>query len=143
MKRELFRNKIQFLGQIINGNGIGPDPKKWAIVANYPQPRNESEFRTFLGLTLYLRNFVPTCAKQAEILTRLLRYDLLFVWTEKHEVAVQTLKSLLVNPLAFAFPIPNLPYKLVTDESNYAIGAVLMQKEHGIERAVYYWCRNL
>ena len=139
----LFSNEIQFLGHGIFKDGIRPDPMKCSIVTNYPQPQNVSELRTFLGLTSYFRKFIPNYSKQAKVLTRLLRKDVVFIWILEHQSAFHSLKSSLINPPALAFPDPNLPYKLITDASSYAIGAVLMQVKDGIDKSMYYWGRNL
>nr|GEX88233.1 hypothetical protein [Tanacetum cinerariifolium] len=48
--------KVQFLGHVINGNGIHVDPSKIEEVKNWNAPRTSIEVRLFLGLAGYYRS---------------------------------------------------------------------------------------
>ncbi|GJY70547.1 hypothetical protein Tco_0474250 [Tanacetum coccineum] len=50
--------KVQFLGHVINGNGIHVDPSKIEAVKNWKAPRTPIEVRSFLGLVRYYRRFI-------------------------------------------------------------------------------------
>ncbi|GKA36031.1 hypothetical protein Tco_0722522 [Tanacetum coccineum] len=50
--------KVQFLGHVINGNGIHVDPSKIEAVKNWKAPRTPIEVRSFLGLVGYYRRFI-------------------------------------------------------------------------------------
>ena len=41
--------EVRFLGHLISGDGIKPDPGKFAAVAKFPKPKNKTEVRAFLG----------------------------------------------------------------------------------------------
>ncbi|GJR34235.1 hypothetical protein Tco_1209919, partial [Tanacetum coccineum] len=45
--------EVQFLGHVINGNGIQVDPSKIEAVKNWKAPRTSSEVRSFIGLAGY------------------------------------------------------------------------------------------
>ncbi|GKF49092.1 putative reverse transcriptase domain-containing protein, partial [Tanacetum coccineum] len=47
--------EVQFLGHVINGNGIHVDPSKIKVVKNWKTPRTASKVRSFLGLVGYYR----------------------------------------------------------------------------------------
>ncbi|CAB1108232.1 unnamed protein product [Ectocarpus sp. CCAP 1310/34] len=49
----------EFLGMIIDATGMHPAPSKLEAIANMPRPQTVEDLRTFLGLTGYLRQFVP------------------------------------------------------------------------------------
>ncbi|GJW54274.1 putative reverse transcriptase domain-containing protein [Tanacetum coccineum] len=49
-KCEFWLQEVQFLGHVINGNGIHVDPSKIEAVKNWESPRTPSEIRSFLGL---------------------------------------------------------------------------------------------
>ena len=60
---------VHYLGYLIGGRGIRPDPRKIEAVSNYKQPDSKSEVRAFLGLTEYYHKFVPEYATIATQLT--------------------------------------------------------------------------
>ena len=63
---------MEFIGQLINKNGIAPHPEKVAAMRSYETPRTAKELRRYLGKINFYRRFVP---KSAETLQPL--YDLI------------------------------------------------------------------
>ncbi|GKB94338.1 hypothetical protein Tco_0980475, partial [Tanacetum coccineum] len=55
-KCELWLREVQFLGHVINGNGIHVDPSKIEAVKNWKALRTPSKVRSFLGLAGYYRS---------------------------------------------------------------------------------------
>ncbi|GJS23296.1 putative reverse transcriptase domain-containing protein [Tanacetum coccineum] len=49
-KCEFWLREVQFLGHVINGDGIHVDPSKIEAIKNWKAPRTPSEVRSFLGL---------------------------------------------------------------------------------------------
>ncbi|GJV43525.1 reverse transcriptase domain-containing protein [Tanacetum coccineum] len=66
----------QFLGHVINGNGIHVDPSKIETVKNWKAPRTPTEVRSFLGLVGYYRRFIENFSKIAKSLTILIQKSL-------------------------------------------------------------------
>ena len=125
---------------------MNPDPEKIKSVIDYPTPRTVKQVHSFLGLTGYYRRFISNYAQIAEHLTRLLRKDSKFVWDAHCEDAFSTLKEKLTSPPILKFPDFSRPFILTTDASNYAIGAVLSQKqddESNIDLPIAYASRSL
>ncbi|GJW22115.1 reverse transcriptase domain-containing protein [Tanacetum coccineum] len=61
--------EVQFLGHVINGNGIHVDPSKIEVVKNWKSLRTPTEVRSFLGLAGYYRRFIENFSKIAKSLT--------------------------------------------------------------------------
>ncbi|KAL4368631.1 hypothetical protein GQ457_05G017770 [Hibiscus cannabinus] len=81
-KCEFWLSEIAFLGHVISTNGIMVDPKKDQTILDWRPPRNASEVRSFLGLARYYRRFVKGFSIIALPLTKLLRKDQPFEWSE-------------------------------------------------------------
>lgn len=58
-KCQFFRPQIKYLGQIIDKNGIRPDPEKIKAVQNLKVPENISEVRSLLGSINHYGKYVP------------------------------------------------------------------------------------
>ncbi|KAJ1695434.1 hypothetical protein LUZ63_012132 [Rhynchospora breviuscula] len=78
-KCEFWLEKVAFLGHVISGNGLSVDPMKVQAVADWAQPKNVTEVRSFLGLAGYYRRFVEGFSKIARPLTQLLHKDMKYV----------------------------------------------------------------
>jgi hypothetical protein len=73
------------LGHIISRDGIGPDPEKIEMIANYKTPVSADEVRSFLGLAGYYRCFIPNFGRIAQPLTAKTHKDALknpFIWAD-------------------------------------------------------------
>ncbi|GJX14633.1 putative reverse transcriptase domain-containing protein [Tanacetum coccineum] len=68
-KCEFWLREVQFLGHVINGNGIHVDPSKIEVVKNWKAPKTPTEVRSFLGLARYYRRFIENFSKIAKSLT--------------------------------------------------------------------------
>ncbi|GJX19295.1 putative reverse transcriptase domain-containing protein [Tanacetum coccineum] len=101
-KCEFWLREVQFLGHVINGNGIYVDPSKIEAVKNWKAPRTSTEVRPFLGLAGYYRRFIENFSKIAKSHTILTRKCKTSDWGEEQELAFQTLKDKLCNTLVLA-----------------------------------------
>ena len=126
------KEEIDFLGHIVNQEGIKVDPAKTSAVEQWPTPQTPTQVRSFLGLCSYYRKFVAAFAKVAAPLHDLTRKETPspLPWTPEHEKAFQELKRRPVTAPLLAVPDPDKPWTICTDASDVAIGAILLQ-DHG------------
>ncbi|GJY56409.1 putative reverse transcriptase domain-containing protein [Tanacetum coccineum] len=57
---------VQFLGHLIDSQGLHVDPAKIEAVKNWTSPTTPTEVRQFLGLAGYYRRFIEGCLKSKE-----------------------------------------------------------------------------
>ena len=60
IKCEFSKNKLIFLGHVIDRNGISPNPSKTAAINQMDTPKSVSDLRRFLGMINQLGNFPLT-----------------------------------------------------------------------------------
>ncbi|GJS88239.1 putative reverse transcriptase domain-containing protein [Tanacetum coccineum] len=103
---ELFRiPKVQFLGHVIDSDGIHVDPAKIESIKFWASLKSPTEIRQFLGLTGYYRRFIEGFSKIAKPMTKL---------TQKKDAKILSLTAMLQRRV---------------------LGAVLMQREKVIAYA--------
>ncbi|GJT16365.1 putative reverse transcriptase domain-containing protein [Tanacetum coccineum] len=123
---------VQFLGHLIDSQGLHVDPAKIEAVKNWTSPTTPTEIRQFLGLAGYYRRFHG----------RLKSFDLnnpqtnkKYIWGEDQEIALQLLKQKLCEAPILALPKGNDKFVAYCDASHQGLGAVLMQREKVIAYA--------
>ncbi|GKF70231.1 hypothetical protein Tco_0203288 [Tanacetum coccineum] len=56
-------NRVQFLGHVIDSEGIRVDPAKIESIKDWASPKTTTEIRQFLGLAGYYRRFIEGFSK--------------------------------------------------------------------------------
>ncbi|GKC18743.1 putative reverse transcriptase domain-containing protein, partial [Tanacetum coccineum] len=95
---------VQFLGHVIDSEGIHVDPAKIEAIKDWASPKTPTEIRQFLGLTGYYRRFIEGFSKIARPMTKLTQNSVKFEWGEKAEAAFQLLKQKLCSAPILALP---------------------------------------
>ncbi|GJT74688.1 putative reverse transcriptase domain-containing protein [Tanacetum coccineum] len=103
-KCDFWLSKVQFLGHVIDSEGIHVDPAKIESIKDWESPKTPTEIRQFLGLTGYYRRFIEGFSKIAKPMTKLTQKSVKFNWGEKEETAFQTLKQKLCSAPILALP---------------------------------------
>ena len=115
----------EYLGYLINAQGLYTTDKKVAAIAAAPTPQNVQELRSFLGMLNYYSKFVKNYSMIAQPLTQLLQKGVDWKWTSKQTDAFKQLKQLIVSAPVLTHYDPKLPVVLDADASAYGIGAVI------------------
>ncbi|KAL0295738.1 UNVERIFIED_CONTAM: Transposon Tf2-12 polyprotein [Sesamum calycinum] len=134
-KCEFWVNQVVFLGHVISGDGVMPDPSKVKAIMEWRVPKNATEVRSFLGLAGYYRRFVEGFSIIAGPLTKLLRKGVTFQWTEQCQQSFDELKKRLTSTPILVLPSGSGGYVVYTDASKQGLGCVLMQNEKVIAYA--------
>ncbi|GJS80478.1 reverse transcriptase domain-containing protein [Tanacetum coccineum] len=110
------------LGHKISKSGIEVDRAKVDVIAKLPHPTTVKGVRSFLGHAGFYRRFIQDFSKIARPMTHLLEKETPFVFSKDCIDAFQTLKKKLTEAPILVVPDWNLPFELMCDASDFAIG---------------------
>nr|GEW43978.1 reverse transcriptase domain-containing protein [Tanacetum cinerariifolium] len=112
------------LGHKISKNEIEVDKAKVDVIPKLPHPTTVKGIRSFLGYVDFYRRFIQYFLKITRPMTRILEKDTSLFFSKECIEAFQTLKRKLTEAILIA-PDWNLPFELMCDASDFAIGAVM------------------
>ena len=131
------------LGHVISKKGIEVDRAKVELLVKLPPPTNVKAIRQFLGHAGFYRRFIKDFSKIAKPLCELLVKDAKFEWDDKCQRSFELLNQFLTSAPIVRAPNWELPFEVMCDSSDYAIGAVLGQRENGKPYVIYYASKSL
>ncbi|XP_027152195.1 uncharacterized protein LOC113752274 [Coffea eugenioides] len=123
--------------------GIEVDKAKIDVISALPYPANVREVRSFLGHAGFYRRFIKDFSKIGAPLFQLLQKDVAFEFNDKCERAFDKLKELLTSPPIIQPSDWSLPFEIMCDASDHAVGAVLGQRVGKAAHVIYYASRAL
>ena len=127
-KCQFWLSEVAFLGHVISVEGVKVDASKVQAILDWKPPRNVSEVRSFLGLAGYYRRFVKGFSVISKNLTKLVRKDVPFVWTEEQQNSFDKLKQALTHAPVLTQPESGKMFTVFSDASKQGLGCVLMQE---------------
>ncbi|KAK4389706.1 Retrovirus-related Pol polyprotein from transposon.6 [Sesamum angolense] len=131
------------LGHIVSSKGIEVDKSKIDVIKSLPYPASVREIRSFLGHAGFYRRFIKDFSKIAQPLCTLLQKDANFEFDGACAAAFDKLKESLTSAPVIRSPDWNLPFEIMCDASNHAIGAVLGKRIGKEPHVIYYASRML
>lgn len=139
------KDRIEYLGMIISHGHVEMDPAKVAGVTEWPRPTKVKQVQAFLGFANFYRRFIKDFAKIAKPLTILTKKDQKWIWDDAQEQAYQNLKKAFTTAPILRIPDDENPFRLETDASDFATGAVLSQLDptDGLWHPVAFYSKSL
>ena len=136
-------NKGIVLGHIISKEGIEVDKAKIEMISKLPSPTNVKTVRQFLRFAGFYRKFIMDFSKITKPLYKLLEKDAKFMWDDDCQRSFVELKAYLTTAPIVRAPNWKLPFEVMCDPSDLAIGPFLGQREEGKPYVVYYGSKTL
>nr|GEX15832.1 reverse transcriptase domain-containing protein [Tanacetum cinerariifolium] len=112
--------------------GIEVDKAKVDVITKLPHTTTVKGIQSFLGHADFYRRFIKDFSKVARPTNRLLEKDTSFLFSKECIEAFQTLKRKLTKAPILIAPDWDMPFELMWDASDFAIGAVLGQRQENI-----------
>nr|GEW89588.1 reverse transcriptase domain-containing protein [Tanacetum cinerariifolium] len=131
------------LGNKISRNGIEVDKAKVDVIAKLPHPTTVKGVQSFLGHAGFYHRFIQDFSKIARPMTRLLEKDTLFIFSKECIETFQSLKKKLTEAPILVAPNWDLPFELMCDASDFAIGAVLWQRKTKHFQPIHYASKTM
>ncbi|GKF68003.1 reverse transcriptase domain-containing protein [Tanacetum coccineum] len=131
------------LGHKISKSGIEVDRVKVEVIAKLPHLTSVKGVRSFLGHAGFYRRFIQDFSKIARPMTHLLEKETTFVFSEECIDSFNTLKRKLTEAPILIAPDWDLPFELMCDASDFAIGAVLGKRKNKHFQPIYYASKTM
>ncbi|XP_057691299.1 uncharacterized protein K02A2.6-like [Corythoichthys intestinalis] len=143
-KCEFLRPSVEYLGHVIDHEGLLKAPSKTKAIVDATAPENVSQLRSFLGLLNYYRRFIPNLASLLKPLHELLCKDVKWKWTNECNKAFRNAKNALISSEVLTHFNPSYPIQLACDASPYGVGSVISHVfPNGDERPIAFASRTL
>ena len=149
----LFGREVEFAGHVVGHGQRRPIPRKLAALRHGKKSQIISELRFFMGFCNYYSGYVRMYADLSGPLHKMLQVGKFdgregskskLAWTTEVEEVFNKLKEQLLGQLGFSLVDPDKGSMLLTDASDYAVGAVSEQVQcDGTHVLVAFWSRVL
>ncbi|GJV53219.1 reverse transcriptase domain-containing protein [Tanacetum coccineum] len=106
-------------------SGIEVDKAKVDVIAKLPHPTSVKGIQSFLGHAGFYSRFIQDFSKIARSMTHLLEKDTPFIFSKDYVESFNILNKKLTEAPILVAPDWDLPFEIMCDASDYAVGAVL------------------
>ena len=113
------------LGHVISSKGIEVNKAKVELISKLPPPTSVKEVRRFLGHVGFYKRFIKDFSKIEKPLYELLEKDSNFFWDDRFQASFEGLKLHLTTAPIVRAHNWQLPFEVMCDASDFAIGVVL------------------
>nr|GEZ62116.1 reverse transcriptase domain-containing protein [Tanacetum cinerariifolium] len=138
LSHKISKNEIE-----VDKAKVDVDKAKVDVIAKLPHPTTVKGIRSFLGHASFYRRFIQDFSKIARSMTCLLEKDTSFLFSKEYVEAFQTLKRKSTEASILIAPDWDLPFKLMCDASDFAIGAVLGERQEKHFRPIHYASKTM
>ena len=134
------RNSARTLGF---ERGIEVDRAKIEVIEQLPPPVNIRRICSFLGHAGFYRRFIKDFSHIARPLINIFAKDVPFKFDDACLKSFEILKKALITAPIIQPPDWSLPFEIMCDASDYAVGAVLGQTKDKKHHAIAYASKTL
>jgi len=122
--------EVEFLGYVIGRNGIRMALDKVEVVLAWKTPSLLMEVQSFLGFVNFYRRFIKDYSQVARPMMELTKKTQNWAWNEEAKTVFKELKEQFTMAPILAHYDPQRPVIIESDASDFAIGAVISQRDN-------------
>ena len=119
--------KVQYLGLIVGNGQVRTDPEKIATLKQWKVPTTKKALQSFLGSINFYHDFIHDFSKIAKPLHNLTG-NKPWTWGPEQQTAFKHLKESLCAQPMLRIPIDDVPFRVETNCSQYALGSVCQRQ---------------
>lgn len=142
-KCSFFQDSIQYLGWVVDANGVHASTTGVEAILNASEPKNIQELQSLIGMINNYRKFMPNLSSILTPMTSALKFGKDFHWTSDCQKAFEEIKQILISPQVLAYFDPSKEITLAVHASPTGIGAVISHTTQEGEKTIAYASRRL
>ena len=89
--------ELSFFGAEYSAEGMHPCPKKIQGITKMTPPIDKQQLASFIGMVIYMGNFIPHLSHHTEPLQAMLKQDAVFHWDQMANSSFQKIKDLIAK----------------------------------------------
>jgi hypothetical protein len=132
-------DQLEYLGYVINRQGIQSAMKKVAAMLRIETPKTRKQLRGFIGMVNYYRDMWPQRSHIMAPLTALTSSSVKWKWTKEHQEAFEQIKKQIAKETLLAYPDFSKDFHIHSDASKLQLGAWISQDN----RPIAFYSRKL
>nr|GEW55515.1 reverse transcriptase domain-containing protein [Tanacetum cinerariifolium] len=113
------------------------------VITKLPHSTTVKGIRSFLGHAGFYRRFIKDFSKISKPMTRLLKKDTPFIFSQECVEAFQTLKRKLTEAPILIAPDWDMPFELMCGASDFVISTVLRKRQDKYFRPIHYASKTM
>src|SRR5277367_2522592 len=136
-------DSVNYLGHIIDKDGLRPIPDRVEAIAAMAPPESVPQLKSLLSMINYYAHFIPRVSTVLAPMHQLFKKNKRWEWSASCQQAFDEVKKMLQSSSVLCHYSPTLPIKVTADSSSYGVGAVLSHVVKGEERPIFFASRTL
>ena len=146
-KCSFFQSQLKYLGFILSGEGVRPDPdyvrRLWELKSpSIGETVNKKAMMRLIGMIQWLHRYIPRLSDYLAPITELTHSKGKLIWSSECDSSLNKIKELIHNAPLLRHPDLSRKFYVVTDASDIGVGSVLMQKYDDVLEPCEYWSRK-
>ena len=127
---------------VVSKGRVKMDPIKTKALTSWPTPKKLKELQSFLGFCNFYRRFIKDYSKITKLLNQLTGKEE-WKWGAEQDNAFNTLQRAITERPVLAILVDDEPYWVEADSSDFALGAVLSQRQNNKWHPIAYLSKSL
>ncbi|KAM1581578.1 hypothetical protein ACFX10_029417 [Malus domestica] len=133
----------QFLGHIVNKQGIEPNPAKIEALCKMPDPVTPRDIQVLTGRIVALSRFISRSSDRCKPFFQAIRNRKGDVWGQEQNEACEQLKKYLISLLLLTIPKQEELLYMYLAVSEGAVSAALFREEGLVQQPIFYVSKSL